>query len=62
MTTAVKCVCVLCRYATEQRVVAIELRCGGQHRGSRCGKLLAEVVAPPYRLKCTRCGYVNQHP
>ena len=31
----------------------MELRC-------ECKKLLAEVVSPPYRIKCHRCGKVAE--
>jgi len=31
-----------------------ELRC------EQCGKLLAEVVTPPYRIRCARCRFTNE--
>ena len=39
----------------------MELRCTAGHpsRPGRCGKLLAEVIVAPYRLKCPRCGTVS---
>jgi phage FluMu protein Com len=29
-------------------------------RCSSCGKLLAEVITPPYRIACVRCKTVNE--
>lgn len=35
-------------------VPVISPRCG------RCRRKLAEVLTPPWRLKCNRCGMVNE--
>lgn len=34
-------------------------RCNGQHKGRPCGKLLAEFVSRPWRIRCSRCGTTN---
>lgn len=60
-TTGPACTCTLCRLSATGQPASIELRCRGAYRGKRCNRLLAELVAPPYRVRCDRCKYVNQH-
>ncbi len=60
LVEAVQHSCILCRGVNGEKA-SIELRCKGKIHGRRCGKLLAETVSPPYKLRCGRCGYVNEH-